>query len=144
VTESASHAILYPSFAMFALVAFVFVRMARLRFGAVRSGQVNPGFYKTYDAGEEPEALRVVTRHFINLFEVPVLFHVVALMAYVTHHAGWGMVALAWGYVALRFAHAREHLGRNDVLTRFRLYFASGIVLALMWAGLFVALVLEG
>jgi len=132
--------ILYPAFAMFALVAFVFARMAKLRFAAVGAGEVDAGFYKTYRGGEEPEHLRVVTRHFVNLFEVPLLFHVVVLMTYVTHHGNVGMVTLAWTYVALRYAHSAVHLSSNNVLRRFQLFFASGLVLALMWAGLLVLL----
>jgi len=46
--------------------------------------------------------------------------------------------------VALRYAHTFVHLGRNDVRTRFGLYFASGFVLALMWGTLLVQLLLGG
>jgi len=144
MTDPSANQILYPLFAMFVLVAMVFVRLGRLRFGAVRSGQMSPGFYKTYDDGQEPENIRVVTRHFINLFEVPVLFHVVVILAYVTHHASWPMVALAWAYVAIRYAHSYVHLTSNDVLLRFRCYFLSNLVLASMWAGLFGLLLLNG
>jgi hypothetical protein len=129
---------------MFALVAFILVKMARIRFGAVYSGEMDPAFYKTFQDGQEPEHIRVVTRHFINQFEVPVLFHVIVILAYVTHHVSWPMVGLAWGYVAIRYVHSYVHLGSNDVLLRARLYFASGLVLAAMWVGLFACLLIEG
>lgn len=133
--------VLYPVFAMFALVVLVFVRMARLRFGAVRSGQMDAAFYKTYQGGEEPEHMRVVTRHFLNLFEMPVLFYVGVILAFVTRQTTWPIVACAWGYVALRYAHSFVHLTSNDVLLRFRLYLASTLVLVLLWAVLLVRLV---
>lgn len=139
--DPASNQILYPCFAMFALVAVVLARMAVLRFGAVRRGEMDPRYYKTYQGGEEPEHMRVVTRHFLNLFEMPVIFYVVTLMTYVTHQASGWMVGLAWTYVALRYAHSWVHLTSNDVLMRFRLYIASGIVLVVMWASLLGALV---
>lgn len=137
---SANH-ILYPVFGMFALVMFVFLRMAKVRFGAVRAGEMNPAFYKTYQGDEEPEHMRVVTRHFLNLFEMPVLFYVVVLMAYVSHQTGAWMTTLAWLYVASRCVHSWVHLGSNDVLTRFRAYLASNVVLTLLWVSLFVRLI---
>jgi len=134
------NAILYPAFAMFALVAFVLVRLAKLRFGAVSSGVVDVRFYRTYQGGEEPEHVRVVTRHFINLFEVPLLFYVIAIMTYVTHQSSTWMVACAWAYVAVRYVHSYVHLTSNNVLLRFRLYLGSGVVLAVLWISLLVQL----
>src|SRR5262252_10416024 len=96
MTAPARTQILYPLFAMVLLVAVVFLRMGRARFGAVRRGEMNPRFYRTYDEGQEPEHLRVITRHFINLFEMPVLFYVAVLTTYVTDEVSWWTVACAW------------------------------------------------
>jgi hypothetical protein len=125
---------------MFALFLIVFGMMARARFAAVGRGEMNPGFYKTYPGDEEPEHMRVFTRNFINLFEVPVLFYVVVLMTYVTHQTNAWMIGLAWAYVAARYVHSYVHLTSNDVLTRFRIYAASAVVLLLLWASLLVKL----
>ena len=134
--------ILYPVFAMFVLVAIVLLRMRRMRFAAVRSGEVNVKYYRAYQEGDEPEALRVVSRHFINLFEMPVLFYVGVVMTYMTQNVSAWMVVLAWLYVALRYVHSWVHLGSNDVRIRVTVYFASAAVLALSWASLFLKLVL--
>jgi len=142
--DPASNQILYPVFAMFALVAGVLGRMAQLRFGAVRRGEMDPRYYKTYQGGEEPEHMRVVTRHFLNLFEMPVVFYVTVILAYVTHQVGTWMVACAWVYVAMRYAHSYVHLTSNDVLTRFRLYIGSCLVLVVMWMSLLVRLLTAG
>lgn len=136
--------ILYPVFAMFVLVAAVLGRMARMRFAAVGQQEMSGAYYRTYQGGEEPEAIRVVTRNFINLFEVPVLFYVVTIMIYITGQVSYPMVALAWLYVGLRYAHTYVHLTSNDVLRRFKIYFASGLVLVAMWLFLFVALLIGG
>ena len=138
--DPAANQILYPVFAMFALVAGVLGRMAQLRFGAVRRGEMDPRYYKTYQGGEEPEHMRVVTRHFINLFEMPVMFYVAVILTYITHQSSGWMVGCAWAYVAMRYAHSYVHLTSNDVLTRFRLYIGSGIVLIVMWGSLLVRL----
>jgi hypothetical protein len=138
--DPSANQILYPVFAMFALVVGVFLRMAQLRFGAVSRGEMNPAFYKTYQGDEEPEHMRVVTRHFINLFEMPVLFYVVVLLTYVSHQTGAWMTALAWAYVASRYLHTWVHLTSNDVLTRFRVYLGSALVLTALWVSLLVRL----
>jgi hypothetical protein len=138
-----SHHILYPVFAMVALVAFVLNRMRSMRFAAVRSGEIGAGFFRAYE-GEEPEALRVVSRHFTNLFEMPVLFYVAVLMTYVTGQVTLILVALAWLYVALRYAHSFVHLGSNGLIQRFTVYIASAVVLFVMYAALLVQLVLTG
>lgn len=142
--EAVAYAILYPAFAMFALTALVLLRLARLRVGAVGSGEVDVRFYRSYQQGEEPEHIRVVTRHFINLFEVPVLFYVVLILAYVTKQQGAWLVGCAWAYVAARAAHSLVHLGGNDVLLRFRLYFLSNAILAILWGSLLVRLLKGG
>ena len=136
--------ILYPVFAMFLLVAVVLSRLRRMRFAAVRKGDVKASFYRAYPEGGEPEVLRVVSRHFTNLFEMPVLFYVGVILTYVTHQVSWWMIGLAWGYVVLRYLHSWVHLTGNDVRTRFTVYFASAFVLLLMWASLFVRLVRAG
>jgi len=132
--------ILYPVFAMFYLIAFVLARMAVMRFGAVARREMDPRFYRTYDEGQEPSHMRVVTRHFINLFEVPVLFYVAVILTYVTDEVSYWLVGCAWAYVALRYVHTWVHLGTNDVLTRFRVYGVSGVVLLVMWTSLLVQL----
>jgi hypothetical protein len=132
---------LYPLFAMFALVAGVLGYMAVLRFGAVSKGEMDPRFYRLYQGNEEPDHMRQVTRHFINLFEVPTLFYVVVLTTYVTHQVSPWMIGCAWAYVAMRYVHSAVHLGSNDVLTRFRVFILGNLVLAVLWGSLFVKLV---
>lgn len=136
--------ILYPVFAMFALVFAVLMRMRSLRFAAVRRGEVDVEFYRSFSGGAEPEPLRVIARHFSNLFEMPVLFYVGALMAYVTQQVNLWLVACAWVYVALRYAHSFVHLTSNRVMTRFAVYVASGLVLLVLWATLLVQLLRAG
>ena len=134
-------AILYPVFAMFLLVSIVLLRMRSMRFAAVRRREVPVEYYQAFQNAAEPEPLRVIARHFANLFEMPVLFYVTTVMIYVTRQTTPWLVACAWIYVALRYAHTWVHLGRNDVVMRFSVYFASFAVLIVMWATLLVQLV---
>ena len=140
MTEPSPSLILYPVFAMFLLVAIVLLRMRSMRFAAVRRKEVSTEYYRAFQAGEEPEPLRVVSRNFSNLFEMPVLFYVGVIMIYMTHQVSYWLVACAWAYVALRYAHSYVHLTSNNVIVRFSLYFASGFVLMLMWLSLLIQL----
>jgi len=140
MTEPSPSLILYPVFAMFLLVAIVLLRMRSMRFAAVRRKEVSAEYYRAFQAGEEPEPLRVVSRNFSNLFEMPVLFYVGVIMIYMTHQVSYWLVACAWAYVALRYAHSYVHLTSNNVIVRFSLYFASGFVLMLMWLSLLIQL----
>lgn len=144
MADVASNRILYPVFALVLLVVLVFLRLRSLRFAAVRTREVDVRFYRTFQDGVEPDRMRVVTRNFINLFEVPILFYVVVLMIYVTRNVTTWLVACAWTYVALRWVHTGIHLTSNNVIARFTAYFLSGAVLVVMWATLLVQLLRAG
>ena len=144
MTEAPPNLILYPVFAMFLLVAIVLSRMRSMRFAAVRNKQVSADYYRAFQGGEEPEPLRIVARHFTNLFEVPMLFYVGVIMTYVTHQVTYFLVACAWLYAVLRYAHSFIHLSSNNVIVRFSIYFASNFVLLAMWLTLLVQLLRSG
>lgn len=135
--------ILYPLFAMFVLTAFCLFRLAGLRVAAVRRGEVDPRFFRLYREGSEPDLLRVHSRHLQNLFEAPVLFYAIVIIAFVTQQAGTLVLVLAWAYVAFRYAHSYVHLTSNKVLPRFRLFAASWLVLVVLWVAVFAGILLR-
>ena len=126
--------ILYPVFAMIGWTMILMVRLGVLRYGAVRSGSVDPRFFALYRGYDEPEKLAVNSRHVVNLFEAPLLFYVVCLVAFLTGQSGTLLLALAWVYVGLRFLHSYVHLTSNTVLTRFRIFILSMLILMIIWA----------
>lgn len=134
--------ILTPMFALFALTAVAVFRLAFLRFGAVRRREVDLRFYLSYQGSQEPDALRVASRHVVNLFEAPLLFYVVCLTTYVTGQTTGLLVGLAWLYVLLRVAHSYVHLMHNVIILRFRVFFLSWLVLIALWLVLGLQLVL--
>ena len=95
--------ILFPIFALGVLTFFVSLWMARLRFVAVKRGDLDRRYYKLNRGWELPDYLVKVSRNFENLLEIPVLFYVVALMIYLTKQADFVHVAMAWLYVGTRF-----------------------------------------
>ena len=103
------------------------------RIGAVRRRRVSARAFQFGESAEVPAHVAVANRNLMNLLEMPLLFYVVAVAFYVTHHAGGGAVRLAWVYVALRVLHSCEHLTTNHVIRRLVLFAASNIVLIALW-----------
>jgi hypothetical protein len=135
--------VIYPMFAMVLLTAFVLATLFRSRVGAVRQGLVSAAYFRIYQGETEPESSAKRARHFINLFEAPVLFYVVSLAAMITHFTGIAMQVLAWIYVAARVVHAYVHLGGNRLRHRMRAYFFSWGVLLAMWLYLIAGVTLS-
>ncbi|MEL6870917.1 MAG: MAPEG family protein [Pseudomonadota bacterium] len=128
---------------MFAMVIITFVTLITLfiaRTTAVRSGAVRAGYFKTYQDQAEPEQSAKLSRHFINLFESPVLFYAVCLAALATQNATTAFQVLAWLYVAARVVHAIIHLGANALQRRIAAYFVSWLIILAMWGLLCTAI----
>lgn len=125
--------------AMVLLTALVLIRMVRGRVAAVKHGEVDAKFYKTFagDVGE-PRKVAQHSRHFVNLFESPVLFYAGCITAMVAGQGTGVIVWLAWAYVLARVGHAFVHLGSNRIPPRMAIYGASWVVLLALWTTLVV------
>ncbi len=132
-------ALVYPMAAMVLLTALALVLMVLGRFAAVKRGEVDGRFYKTYQGHEgEPRKVAQRTRHFANLFESPVLFYAACITAMVVGRGTGLIVWLAWAYVVCRVIHAFVHLGSNRIPPRMAVYGASWVVLLAIWGTLVV------
>jgi hypothetical protein len=126
--------LVYPMLAMVLLTFAVLVVLFRSRVRMVREGLAPVSYFRTFQGSvETPEYSAKPNRHFANLFEAPVLFYAGCLAAMVTGVTGTWVVAMAWAYVAMRYAHAFIHLGGNRVRHRMRAYFVSWICLLALW-----------
>ena len=132
--------ILYPLFAMMLLAGIVVTLLWSLRNQAIRSRKVSIKYYRDYSGNGEPEYNKVVSRHYSNLFEMPVLFYVVVLIAYVTQHVTAWMVGYAWAFVLSRYVHSYVHLTNNNVMLRFLVFLLSALILLAMWINQLVTL----
>ena len=130
--------IFFPVFLLIFHTIFVSAFMGYKRYTAVSRGEVPVSFYEVYH-GKEPRHLRVLTRHVINLLEVPLLFYLGAVIAFVTGQSGALLLDLAWLYVLLRMVHSFIHLGPNVVIWRFRVFALSTLTLMV-----FLVVVLSG
>jgi len=128
------YAILLPPTVLVLLTGAVFVRLFRDRIAEMRARRIHPQQMATAKQVQETMQNVASADNFRNLFEVPVLFYTLCAFLAITQLTTMLILACAWGYVVLRAAHSFVHLTSNKVIRRFQLYFASTIVLYIMWA----------
>jgi hypothetical protein len=128
------HAILLPPTVLALLTGFVFGRLYQDRIAEVRARRIHPQQLATTKQSLDTLQNVASSDHFRNLFEVPVLFYALCGFLAITQLTTVLLLACAWGYVFLRVAHTFVHLTSNKVIRRFQLFFASTIVLYVMWA----------
>ena len=119
--------------AMVLLTVVVGAVLLLTRIRAVRQGLVRVRYFKTLTDGEPTEAMVKASRHFINLFEVPVLFYAACLAAMVLQMQSRCLVGLAWAFVVLRTIQAVVHLGPNKVVVRMSVYILGFAAVLGMW-----------
>jgi hypothetical protein len=138
------YSILLPPTALAFLTGFVWLRMGSDRLGELRSRRIHPQQVATSKQMSETLQNTQSADHFRNMFEVPVLFYALCGFIAITRLTTLLLLACAWGYVALRAAHAYIHLSHNKVVRRFQTFVASTIVLYVMWGVFAVRLVMSG
>jgi hypothetical protein len=80
---------------------------------------------------------------YANQFELPVLFYVLTILEWVTRHAGYVFVILAWIFVICRLLQAYVHITSNVARWRSMFFSIAALVLMIMWA-LYIVEVLTG
>jgi hypothetical protein len=102
------------------------------RRASVRSGETK---IKDIALGEPnwPKHVTKVGNSYNNQFQLPVLFYMVVILAYVVRKADLVFVILSWLFVATRLVHAYIHVTSNHVGRRFNAFASGFAVLAAMW-----------
>jgi hypothetical protein len=131
--------ILQPVVALALWTSLVAFWLAYLRFAGLRQGTIKPSYFKLLEGPHPPPAPALAAaRNFSNLFEVPVLFYVVAILFYLTGPVTGLSLGLAWLFFVSRVIHSLIHLGPNKITPRF-VAFALGVLaqigLFIYWAG---------
>lgn len=134
--------ILFPVFALAALTFGIGIWLARLRFAAVKRGDLSPRYFAINRGGEVPEYLAKVNNNYNNLLELPVLFYVATILLYVSDRVELAQLILAWIFVASRYVHSYIHTTYNNVRHRLRTFMLGVIALISMWGLLFVRMLL--
>lgn len=125
--------ILIPIFALAFWTSIILVAVAVSRIGAVMHKKASASDFRFGESSKVPERVQLVNRNYMNLLELPVLFYIVCVLAYVTHSVSMIALILAWIYVGLRVLHSCVHLSYNNILHRLYVFFASNVVLFALW-----------
>lgn len=125
--------IVYP---MAALVFFTFLYslyMFKTRVQAVKSGAMKANYFKTYDEGQPPRSVVQASRHYSNLFELPVLFYATCLVTMTMGLESSFSVICAWGFVLARVVHAYIHSFSNKLRPRMMAFGIGWLFILGMW-----------
>jgi len=125
-------AILLPMFVQVGLTFVLLFWMSALRLAAIRSGQVDPQKVRLREPNWPPRVTQVANA-FHNQLELPVLFYVVVLLAFVTETLDVVLLVLSWMFVLARLVHAYVHVTSNRLDRRTGVFGISAIALLLMW-----------
>ena len=128
--------LVYPMAALVLLSFFVLARTFVGRVRAVKAGETDARYFKTYQEGAESRKGAQLSRNVINLFEAPTLFYAACVVGMLTGLKAELLIVLAWTYVATRIAHSYIHIGRNKIQLRIAAYFSGWFVLLGMWGAL--------
>jgi hypothetical protein len=126
-------AVLLPLFVEVALTLVLLYWCAYLRTSALQAGEVRLGDIALRQPNWPVRATQVANA-FHNQLELPILFYVLTILAWMTRHADLLFVVMAWIFVALRLVQAYIHVTDNDVRRRGLAFIVGAIVLTLMWA----------
>ena len=80
-----------------------------------------------------PARATQASNSFDSQFQIPVLFYVLVILAWITKQADLLFVVMAWIFVLSRLAHAYIHTTSNNVSTRFNIFALGMMVLLIMW-----------
>jgi hypothetical protein len=122
-----------PAFTLVLLTLAVGILMFYRRAKAVFSNQLRLQRFKTLSIADAPEDVLKAERHFINLFEVPVLFYSACVIAAFMPLRAPGGIFVAWTFVALRFIQACIHVWPNKLIFRMTAFLTGFATVVVFW-----------
>ena len=123
----AQTAIFAPLFATVFLTLTVWAYMYIRRIAFIRRNRIKSSDLAVPGALAKlsPPAVSNPSDNLKNLFEIPVIFYVLALYLFVTKEVDATYVYAAWIFSAFRILHSAIHCTINIVIVRFYLYLFS-------------------
>jgi len=131
---AAQSIIFEPVLVMLLLTAVVWVWLFARRLPFMLGNKIDAEAVKTPQQLAEllPPKVAAPGDNLKNLFEVPVIFYVVCISAFLLQQVDGLLVNCAWAFVGLRAVHSIVHCTYNRVMHRFLAYLLSCIVLGCM------------
>lgn len=128
-----------PLFVQVALTFALLLNLGRLRIRLVREGTVASRDIALGQQVWPPLAIQAANS-FRSQFELPVLFYLVIVLAFLAGRMSDVLVVLSWAFVITRVLHALVHITTNNVPRRFAVYTAGFVILMAMWVDFVVSL----
>ena len=124
--------IFLPVVFMVGLTLTVIARLPMIRAAEIKA---NPQLMHdaSLDSSLYSETSKKHANNLANLFELPVLFYVAAILALLVGATNFWTGLLAWIFVLARIAHTTIHVTSNVVMLRFGALAVSLVALALLW-----------
>ena len=128
-----SQHIFFPMLAQIGLTLGMYITLALRKSKALKANALNIKD-AALDNKAWPDSVVKVSNNIANQFESPVLFYALCLILFAINGVTLLSVALAWAFIALRYLHARIHIGSNHVPKRLWVFVMSQAVLLSMTA----------
>lgn len=124
---------IYPMFSMVLLTFIYGMYTAYSRVSAVRSGEINPRYFKTMSGYKLPPKLQITSRHLSNLLETPPLFYIAGAMIIALGIQSTAAITIGWLYLGTRLVHMYIHNTYNHPLHRMVAFFFGFICILALW-----------
>jgi hypothetical protein len=124
--------VLLPVFVQVALTFGLLLWMAYTRRSSLSRGEIK---VRDMALGQSawPAKPQQASNCFDSQFQIPLLFYVLVVLAWITKQADLIFVVMAWIFVVSRLVHAYIHTTSNHVPTRFNAFALGVAVLLMMW-----------
>lgn len=124
--------ILWPVAAHLGLVLALYLSLTVVRQLAMRRGEAALADFRTHE--REPLRGQLIANAIASQFELPTVFHPLALCLYATDQVTPVMLTLAWIFVIGRILHAGVHTLHPSVALRGAVFTINFLALIAMWA----------
>ena len=124
-----------PVLAMLLLTMLVWVYMFVKRIPWIQSANLTAEQMKPAEFERiQPDEVLNPSSNFKNLFEIPILFYVLAFLVFATERVDMIYVVSAWLFVLSRYVHSFIHCTFNHVMARFMVYLVGVVIVVFMGA----------
>lgn len=126
-------AIFLPMAVVAAVSIVAFLKLFVARYKSVKKREVPLKYYVAFQGGGEPEEVAIASRHYLNVFESPVLFYAGCLAANMVGAVSFPVLVAAWWYAGWRTIQSFIHLTSNTVRLRALAFVLAWIGLIALW-----------
>lgn len=135
-----SHLLVYPMFALVMLTLLVGISLFASRVSAFRKRQISHRYFECMEGESPTDWMKKSSRHFSNLFELPVMFYAGCITAMLLPATNVWILVWAWLFVAARGVHAVIHIGPNNPRYRMLAFMLGFFCVIAIWVEIVLSL----